>query len=484
MIRNLFLFLTLTLLYVSTIAANDDGYELKVRIKNLANKDIILGHRFADKLYPDDTLKLDNSGYGVLKGDKKYPEGIYFFLTPAKKMFDFFMTGNQKFTIETDTLDLFDKLKFENSAENTAAMDYRKFITLEQQKMAALKEKKQDTKAEEEAFIKNLKSSSEKLIEEQKNNFVGVFFKAVQDIKIPDPPKDASGKILDSLFQAKYYRAHYFDNINLKDARFLRTPVYDEKVKTYLSRVIPQIPDTVNAEIDKLLTIAEADKDIFRYMLITMFNYAASSQIMGFDAVYAHVAERWYLPKATFEDTAFIRKTKESVEKLKPFLIGKVAPDVQMMWVPSDHFQVAATDTVARNNPHIGNMIKLSQVDAKYTILAFWEADCHHCQKEIPELYEVYKKIKKLDVKVMSVHMLGGIEGKKKWVNFVNEHAMYDWMNVWNPYDYTYKKTYDINVTPAIFILDKDKKIIAKKIAPTQIENFLNQYEKLFAKKP
>jgi thiol-disulfide isomerase/thioredoxin len=205
---------------------------------------------------------------------------------------------------------------------------------------------------------------------------------------------------------------------------------------------------------------------------------------MGFDAVFAHVAEKWYLPKAAFEDTAFIRKTRETVEKLKPLLIGKTAPDFQVMWIPSDHFTVAQSDSLARNNPHIGSMIKLSQVDSKYTILAFWEADCHHCQKAIPELYQVYEKIKDKGIKILAVHMLGGIEGKKKWINFVNDHAMYDWMNVWNPYDYSYKKTYDISVTPAIFILDKDKKIIAKRIDPGQIESFLNQYEKLFAKKP
>ena len=218
------------------------------------------------------------------------------------------------------------------------------------------------------------------------------FFKALQEITIPAPPKDANGKILDSLFQVRYYRAHYFDNIDLKDARLLRTPIYDEKIKNYLNRVVPQIPDTVNMEIDKLLTISQSNKDIFRYMLITMFNLGASSQIMGFDAVFAHVAEKWYLPNATFEDTAFIRKTRQTVEKLKPLLLGKTAPDFQMMWVPSDHFTVAQTDSVARNNPHIGTMIKLSQVDSKYTILAFWEADCHHCQKQIPELYNVYKK--------------------------------------------------------------------------------------------
>ena len=74
----------------------------------------------------------------------------------------------------------------------------------------------------------------------------------------------------------------------------------------------------------------------------------------------------------------------------------------------------------------------------------------------------------------MAVHMLGGIEGKQKWIKFVNEHQMYDWYNVWNPYDFSYKKAYDIISTPVIFILDKDKKIIGKKLDPKQIEEYLN----------
>ena len=98
-------------------------------------------------------------------------------------------------------------------------------------------------------------------------------------------------------------------------------------------------------------------------------------------------------------------------------------------------------------------------------------------------MYEVYQRLKPKDVKVMAVHMLGGVEGKKKWVNFVNEHEMYDWINVWNPYDFTYKKTYDIISTPVIFILDKDKKIIGKRLEPKQIEEYLNALIKQNEKK-
>jgi hypothetical protein len=78
--------------------------------------------------------------------------------------------------------------------------------------------------------------------------------------------------------------------------------------------------------------------------------------------------------------------------------------------------------------------------------------------------------------------MLGGIEGKQKWVDFINEHELYDWMNVWSPYDYTYKVNYDIRTTPVIFILDKDKKIIAKSLNPKQTMDFLNTRITLDAK--
>jgi thiol-disulfide isomerase/thioredoxin len=222
-----------------------------------------------------------------------------------------------------------------------------------------------------------------------------------------------------------------------------------------------------------LLTIAEADPEIFRYLLITLFNKYATSTIMGFDAVYVHLAEDWYIPKATFSDTAFIRTTRENIEIMKPLLLGKTASDLRMLNLPAEHFLQAKTDTILQKNPHSGSYINLHQINATYTILAFWESDCGHCKKMIPDLYKVYERLKPKGLAVFSVHMLGGIEGKQKWIRFVNDHELYDWINVWNPYEYAYKKDYDIRTTPVVFVLDKDKKIIAKKLEPRQIEEFL-----------
>jgi thiol-disulfide isomerase/thioredoxin len=477
----------LTILFIASgsllTQAQPGGYELNIGIKNLANRDVILGHHFAGKLFADDTLRLDQSGRGVLKGNTSYPEGMYFFLMPSHAKFDFFMTGNQHFAIETDTLDLFENLKFTNSPENQAILEYQKSLLSKQKEANELQEKKKQLTDEKQIkevetelgkLAAAFKTETSKLIANQKDNFVGTFVKSTQEVDIPEPPRNDKGVILDSLFQLRYYRTHYFDNFDISDARLLRTPIYEEKLKTYLEKVLLQTPDSINPACDRLLSKAEKDPVVFRYMLVTLFNEYATSKIMGFDAVYAHIAEDWYIPKATFSDTAFIRNTRENVERIKPVLVGKKVADLHMLWVPTEQFIEAKADSAIGKNPHLGTFVDLYNLKARVTILAFWESDCGHCKKLIPELYKVYEKFKSKGVEVLAVHMLGGIEGKEKWIKFVNENELYDWMNVWNPYDFSYKKFFDVRTTPTIYVLDKDKKIIAKKLEPEQIEDFLN----------
>lgn len=98
----------------------------------------------------------------------------------------------------------------------------------------------------------------------------------------------------------------------------------------------------------------------------------------------------------------------------------------------------------------------------------------------MPVLYDLYvNRLKKEGVEIIAVHMLSGEEGKIKWINFVNDHGFYDWINAWNPYDYSYKKKYNVTSTPTVFVLDEDKKIIAKRIGMEQIDEVIKAYESM-----
>jgi len=242
---------------------------------------------------------------------------------------------------------------------------------------------------------------------------------------------------------------------------------------TYIEKVVPQHPDSLIHETDMLIEKSRSDPQLFRYMLITLFNHFAQSQIMGMDAVYIHIADRYYIPEADWSDPEFISKLKERVQKSKPTLIGSKATDIQFVELDPDHFLMAAESEDMKKNPYVGMYRQLYDVKAKFTILYFWEADCSHCKVATPVLYEVYQRLKPKGIEVIAFNNLGGEEGKVKWIDYINEHGFYDWINCWNPYDFNYKNIYDILSTPQLYVLDQEKTIVAKRISPEQAEKII-----------
>jgi len=462
--------------------SQDNGYKIKIKINNLKDAEVILGHHFANNLLPDDTVKLNNKGIAEFKGKVKLKQGMYFIFLPNRSYFDILVGEKQIFSLENDTFDFVNRFKSEGDPENQAFNDYQRYLEAKNKLAKALQEKlkasatdteKKDAREQMIKIDKEVKDRIRQLITQYQNTFFGDFVKATVEIDVPDFPRDDQGKVKDSLFQYKYYRAHYFDNFDYSNSNLLRTVIYEGKFKPYFEKIIPQIPDTIIAETDILISKARKDPDVFRYVLVTLFNYYASSQIMGMDKVFYHIAEKYYVPEASWSTKDFIDKLKVQIKEKKPLLIGNIAPDIQLVDVPAQHFAQAADDTAARRNPYVGSFFNLSDVKAKYTILFFWDTDCGHCQKAMPVLHDVYERLKDKDVKVVAVHILGGVEGKEKWVKYINEHNYLDWVNAWNPYDFSYKEKYDVKTTPVLFLLDEKKKIIAKQISPEQTEDIL-----------
>ena len=481
----LFLFI-LTIFLSQTVLPQ--GHDIKIKMKDLADSTILLGHYLNKSMYPDDTIKLDDNGNGAFKGKTMLPGGMYIVYLPSTKFFQILLDKDQQFSIEADTSDFANTVKIKGSEDNAIFYDFQKYMIALSEEASAVQQKLKTLKndAEKEEYRNKLKKLGEeriehikKIIQEHPGLFVSTFLKATLDIEVPDPPLLANGK-KDSLWQYYYYRNHYFDNFNYTDPRLLRTPLIEDKVMDYISKVIPQIPDSIILYCDTLLDKSEADSNIFRFMLITLFNHFVKSNIMGMDAVYVNLGEKYYLTRSWWSDKKYLEDLKDRIEKTKPLLIGKTAPDIELMLVPTDHFIAAENDTALKRFPHAGTKIELHDIEAKYLVLVFWEADCGHCKVAIPKLHEIYENsLKNKDIKILAISTLFGEEGKIKWIDFVNKHKLYDWMNAWNPYSYEYKLKYDILTTPQIFILDKDKKIVAKRIGPEQIEPMIAALESM-----
>ncbi len=123
-----------------------------------------------------------------------------------------------------------------------------------------------------------------------------------------------------------------------------------------------------------------------------------------------------------------------------------------------------------------GKLIPLYSVDAEYLMLVFWDPDCGHCKKEMPKIKEVYDKYKDKGLKVYAV--CTEVE-EEKWKKYLNEHQ-FDWINVADfELKSPFRDLYDISSTPQVFLLDKDKKIVAKKLNHEQLDKVLERMTKV-----
>ncbi len=235
------------------------------------------------------------------------------------------------------------------------------------------------------------------------------------------------------------------------------TPFLANKIETHLTKTVFQIPDSVAKESIILVEKSRKSEQSFKYMLSMVFNLANESKVMGMEKVVVALAEKYYLSGvATWADKEFLTKLQDRVSKMKPNLVGNIAPDLKL-------------ETIE------GEFVKLSEVSAPYTILAFWEPECGHCQKEIPKLYnDVYLKYKSYGIKVVAVYSQVKTE---PWTKFIEEKSLFGWYNVYDPHNFSnFRNLYYVYRTPVIYVLDKDKRIMAKRIAVEDLPGFFNHY--------
>ena len=474
---------------MATIPVFSQKYEISITLKS-RNDTVILGNYFANantKIVVD-TVVLKN-GKGIISGNKKLPKGVYFLLND-RKLFDIIIGDNQQFGIVTDTADFVNNTKFASSPENDIFYEFQRFNTdrgkqyqqlVEQYRAAATDADRNAIRDKIQSLNKERIEYIEKQVDDNKGLFVSKFLKALipPDTHLPDPPKDDQGRITDSTYVYRWYRAHFFDNLDIYDPDMLRTPFYDKKVLEFLTRVIPQHHDTISAEADKMLAKAKANDDIFRCVLITIFNHYVQSKVMVHENVWVHLAEKWYIPHANWSTATdeYKETLKKEVEKKKPNLIGKPAPPIEMLQaLPPEHFKAAALDTAIKFDLYAGVSIKdfRQSVKGKYTAILFWDSGCSHCKKDIQELFQIYEEYKNKGLVVITVQTLNSKEGKGNWIDFVNEHSLFGWTNAWAPYSSKWRELYDVSMTPLLYLLDEKETIIGKRLVPEQIKDFID----------
>lgn len=439
---------------------NGQGYEVKVRFKNLKDTLCYLGFDFGNNKYIHDTARIDHKGNAVFKDTRPLEGGVYIIITPDKRMFEFILVEHYVSFI-ADTSDFIGKMEVVKSNENKLFFNYLRFMQLRHTERMTLRQAMGKYKKNTDSFnlfyskIQKVDSMvllyKEDLRKKNPNTFLVKMLHSMDEPrerdKLPDEADSTYSKYLYG-----FYQEHFFDNIDFKDARILKTPVYEAKVDKFLNELTFRNPDSVCKSSERLIDKSRANDTFFRFTLPKVFNKYVPAKYMGDDAIFICLAEKYYLSGlAYWVDSVTLNKIYTEYLKKVKNQVGMKAPNL-ILKDTSDHF------------------VSLYDINKTYTILVFWDPTCSHCKAMIPKLVEWYNQHSKDSFAIFSVT---NATDKASWVSFIKEHHM-NWINTWDPENSTdYRMLYDAGSFPVIYIIDKAKIIQARRIDIEQLDSMI-----------
>ncbi len=434
-------------------------YTIKITVENFSDSIAYLGYHFADKRFVQDTLPVDSNHTVIITSNTPYKSGLYFFYTPA--VYFEFIVNEPEIILQTKGEDYVANMQVIKSEENRIFNEMQLYVTGKRKtygKLAARADSlKEDSLALDQirkklkAIDTSVKEYQNELITRHPDTFVARMVAAMQKPEIPDSLNGNDNE--HSIKRYQYYKNHFFDGVDLADAGLLRSPIFHQKIAEFLDKVIIQNPDSVIQEIDFLLNAAAENDEVYRYMLVTLTNKYETSSIMGMDKVFVHLVEQYYLTgTAEWVDADMLQKLSDRIATLKPNFIGNQAPPLIL-------------------NDTLLTTVSLYDVHADYTILYFYDPDCGHCKKKTPVLYEAYGNLRNKNIEVLAINITTNTD---RWKEYITENE-FDWINLMDSFGRSdFRYYYDVRSTPTLYILDKDKKIIAKKLDATQVEEFID----------
>ena len=466
-------FLSMAQTKKTAVGTNNQGRAIQISLKPYPkDTKIYLGTNYGNSKVFADSCILNEKSEGVFKSKDKLTPGIYFLVSPKMSiLFDFLVDDLQQFKISADTSDLKNVL-ITGSKENEMFKNYSQVVNdlfvelnqIEQNFKTANTEK--DSAIFKEAYLvkdKEIKQKRRAYIAENPGSMMSFLLNTMEVPEAPSIPI-VNGKA-DSLYPYRYVKDHYWDNIVFNDNRLLRTPFFENKLDDYFKNYISREPDSIISEVQYILTVAKTGKEIYPFLLFKFTNKYISPEFMGQDKVFLHIYQNFFAKgDTTLLSEASKKSLRERAYSLMANQLGLPAPILVLNDLNEERFA-------------------LHNMKATYTFIAFWDPTCSHCKVEIPKLDSIYKASWiKHDIKVIAVNT--NAKEMTLWKEFIKDNKLDQWINAYQTDEdlnkeitegkpTTIRQLYDVFKTPTFYLLDKDKKIVAKNLSIEQFNDFI-----------
>lgn len=456
----------------------DGTYSIKFMVKGLKEGEIVFmaDHHIGGK-YLRDTAIVNKKGVAEFKGNKRLQRGMYLFVLPEKAdFFEFLIDDNQDFTIKTDTSfyahNYYKTMKVEGSDENTWFVGYQNQKTeIIEQIIDIDAAIKQDSTEEtialfaprRKALLQDKMDADSVYVTQHPNSILSRFLLALMPIEVPETPKDENGQI-DSSWRYRYFKTHYWENVDFNEDALVRMPVNILKTKLdyFFDNVIIPDADSCIEACNDILRQAQYSLENEKYLIWYLTNRFESSKIMGLDRVFVHMALSQYCQGRTWwVDSSTTANMCNNAYRRSYSLIGAQGADLQL-----------------KNQDSV--WINTNSIKAPYTLLMFWDPTCGHCKEIMPKIAKIYEENKAKGWKVIT---LSAGNKKKEWYEYLAAHPeVSEFTNLLRGevLEQRYAEAlqaYYVISNPTIFLLDENKTIVANRIDVEKIEEYIAHLE-------
>ena len=238
----------------------------------------------------------------------------------------------------------------------------------------------------------------------------------------------------------------FFDHAAIDDPLLLNAPVYTFKIIDYLSIFKVDTLSVDQQEIQFGLAVdgimARVSDDPQLRSFVTDF-LLEGFESLGMERVQMHIVEN-YMDQNCESDVAKVVLSR--MEGYKAMTIGARAPDFK----------------------------QFSQMDHPYVLVIFWSSTCDFCRDMLPQLNSWYQSQNQLDLEVVAISL---DESKPNFERYT-ESLKPRWIHMHDPLGWEGKAavSYSIYATPSLFLLDRERIILAK---PTSYRQFLQAVKRL-----
>ncbi len=466
----------------SFICEAKEGYTIKAQVKNNVDTVLYLAHYFAkaQRVYKIDSAFADANGNYIFKSDSLKNGGIYLFVTRKNaSLLEFLLQKGDNFSVVLDKNNPVATAEFIGSEENTdfAAsqknlIDIQNSYNQNMQKMALAKNKKDSLKVDELNIVlgKSLKQYRNSFIQRKPKSFVASLFNSMEEPEIPaaitEADKKRGKKELKSgeITAYSYYKKNYWNTFDFSNDAIMNTPIYEKKLDDYLKMVL-SVPDSFNKEADIHLAKCRASKEIFKYTLNHLTYYAETSKIMGMDESFVYLVENYYMKgdaKDWLHDTV-LAKYIDRARAIAPNMIGQIAADIR---IPDINENIISLRDYCKGQD--------------YTLLIFYAPTCGHCRKEVPASDSTVRALRKEKINIK----IFGIENERedeKWRALIKEFNLEGdyWLHAHDPNHVgNFVRNFDVRTNPVLYLLDRNSKIVGKRIDHSNLAGLVRNLEK------